>query len=181
MDFDQYVKLLLEANGQAFRSSSPWIFTDGMGFGDESVWWPSKLKVRPVPHEGLDLVSFRGDFGVKPLFAGFRVVSPVAGVVVGICPDFLAETVWIRSETGVKKVILLAHVDPAVTLGQRLGCGDPVGVISYPVTNVPLHLHLSVLVGALQSLPAMTWEDVHCTAQVKFISPLSGLHRDSQS
>lgn len=175
MDFYQYGKLLLEANGQAFTSSSPWVFTGGMGFGDEDVWWPSKLKVRPVPHEGLDLVSFKGDLGVKELPGGFRVVSPVAGVVVGRCPDFLAETVWIRLETEPAKMILLAHVNPTVTVGQRLVCGDLVGVVSYPVTNVPLHLHLSVLVGVWQSLAELTWEEVHYAPQLKFINPLSGL------
>jgi len=171
MDFEQYGRVVLEANGLAYRGVSPWLFADGMGFLDTAVWWPSTWELRPVPHEGLDLVQFTGTSGIKEVGAGFLVVSPVNGVVVEICNDYLAKTVWVTNANKAEHLIALSHVSPMVSTGQRLICGDPVGRITYPVTTVPHHLHLSVLAGKWQAIKRLDWDGVHGQSGVRFIDP----------
>lgn len=172
MYLNQYGKILLEVNGWHCHDSSSWVFTDGMGFGDEAVWWHSKWPKRPVGHEGLDFVQFNdGDGCLVNMFAGFVVISPVTGVVVGLCDDYLAQTLWIRIDQYPQKLVVLSHLHASVTVGDRLCCGDPIGDISYEVKNVPLHLHVSVLSGDWESLPKLTWAEVHRQSLVKFIYP----------
>ena len=171
MDFDHYGNLLVEVNGFPAVKPSPWLFSDGMGFADEAVWWSSAWGKRPVPHEGLDLVQFTLGAGVQGVFSGFLIVAPVSGVVVDICDDFLAETVWLNPDGQPQHLVLLSHIEPWVVPGQRLVCGDPVGVVCFPVNNVPLHLHLSLLEGQWQRMKALTWDEVHGQSHARFVYP----------
>ncbi len=172
MDLNQYGKLLLEVNDCGYCGASPWVFADGMGFNDEAVWWGSKWEKRPVAHEGVDFVQFTDTLGrLVRMSLGFVVVSPVAGVVVGVCNDYLAQTLWVRVDQHPQRVVALCHLQTHVRCGQRLCCGDPVGKISYQVKNVPLHLHLSVLFGDWQSMPDLTWEVIHHENYTTFVYP----------
>jgi hypothetical protein len=58
-----------------------------------------------------------------------------------------------------------------VVVGQRLCCGDPVGVVDYPPCTVPLHLHLSVLTGDWQSIETLSWDTVHRQSHARFTDP----------
>ncbi len=171
MNFDKYCVLLLEANGVNAPGVSPFIISDGMGLGDDAVWWDSSWDKRPVPHEGIDLVRFKTSSGVVSVFRGFRIISPVSGTVVGISPDFLDKTVWLNPDGRPDVVVVLAHLAPQVTLGQRLVCGDAVGLIDYKVRGVPLHLHVSMLTGAWRSIPVLDWRGVHAQQVAHFVQP----------
>lgn len=171
MDFNCYGRLLLEANGLSYCDGPPWVFKGGMSFTDSAVWWPSDWLARPVPHEGLDLVHFQTDRGLQMVEAGFMVVAPVSGVVVEICHDYLAKTVWLSADHDSGKLVVLCHIKPKVVVGQRLCCGDPVGVVDYPPCTVPLHLHLSVLTGDWQSIETLSWDTVHRQSHARFTDP----------
>ncbi len=171
MDFDQYGQLLITVNKQDVASSS-WLFVDGMGFADEAVWWPSLWQKRPNPHEGLDLVRFSLGSKEKDVFPGFLVISPVSGVVVDICTDFLDKTVWINPENQPDHLVLLSHMQPFVFPGQNVICGDPVGIISFTDRDIPLHLHLSVLRGQWQLIKKLSWQEIHQQRHARFIYPV---------
>lgn len=171
MNFAEYCGLLLEANGVIATGVSPFIIADGMGLGDDAVWWPSVWQKRPVAHEGIDLVRFRTASGVASVFRGFRIISPVSGTVVAICADFLDKTVWLNPDTQPDVLVLLSHLDPRVTPGQRLVCGDAIGFINYAVSNVPSHLHLSVLAGDWRSISVLDWQGVHDQPFAHFVQP----------
>lgn len=162
----------MEANWYPPLDSGHWQLCDGMGFLEMAVWWESAWPKRPFAYEGLDLREFAdGATLVLTVFKGFRVVSPVSGVIVGIFKDFLAETVWIQDSNCPDRVVLLGHVCPTVAVGEWVCCGDVVGDLSYVDRQVPLHLHLSVLSGEWQRIKDRFWAGLLRQNYAQFIYP----------
>ncbi len=122
-----------------------WEFPPGARFNDRKEWW-RKDGVRPVPHQGIDLVAWRNAVGdIIALDQETLVVTAYEGVVINISPDFLGKSVFIMSEGCLLQIY--SHIEPVDRLkkGMEIGGGTVIGKISPQKKElISPHLHLSL-------------------------------------
>jgi hypothetical protein len=136
-----------------------WRLKPGMAFGADHFWWPAAGKKRPRPHEGIDFFCYEDTRKRVHYLAGGLVPCPCHGEVVGLCPDFLGHSVFVRAAGPCGPgIYVLAHVAPSVDLGQIVAPGQGVGTVAAGTGRVPGHLHVSLLGGGPGDLPAqLSW------------------------
>ncbi len=151
-----------------------WFFELGMNYSDKEYWWPSYRQKRPVSHEGIDFFWYVDGHGQKRPLGQAKVPCPCDGKVLALCEDFLGQSVFILNADPAGKVDLfaVAHIIPSVRIGQRVKCGDLVGVIAPGQGRVPGHLHVSALYGDWHDLPRqLTWPALNKQKGLHFVNP----------
>lgn len=161
-----------------------WIFYPGMLFQSFQKWW-GRGGERATPHEGIDLRLYSTvrdeQLAVQP---DMKVPSPYAGSVVGIIPDFIGQSVFVRHgdlwKPGFHLFTLFGHTKPRpeVTRGSELKEGEVAATIADASTkhgDLQSHLHISqAWIDDTIAFDAISWDKINDQRAV-LIDPLTVL------
>jgi hypothetical protein len=155
-----------------------------MRFGEREAWWRGGAP-REAPHEGLDLVAFRGRDGRRVSLApGVRVPALWAGTVVAVVADFLGRSVFVahdrRDAEGRRLHSVYGHLEPRPGRAPAglLREGEEVGAVADPAarkSSVPAHLHLTVAWIAGDARGTLDWSVLRDPVRALLIDPLPHL------
>ncbi len=151
-----------------------WLFQPGMAYGDVGFWWPMSQEKRPRPHEGIDFFCYEDRRGRRHSLTLRSVPAPCGGEVIGLCPDFLGHSVFLRPDHSADQggVYILAHISPQVSVGQIMKQGDVVGRVAAARGETPAHLHVSFLLGDWRDLPGeLNWPGLLGQEKLRFVRP----------
>lgn len=168
-------------NGLAPVTATAWVVRSGMEFGAGQAWWRPGT-VRPVPHAGLDFVSYRDSQGQDhPLPVGAAIPALYPGQVAAVFQDFLGATVLLchplQDLRGWSFCTIYGHLVPVPGLecGAKLAAGARVGGVAGPAAGrgqVTPHLHLSLGWLATEAIGAdFDWTTLGRSARVDLLDP----------
>jgi len=170
--------------GFDFPGVKEWLFCPGMLFQSTDKWWGDRTGLRPQPHEGLDLLLYR-DQEERVRHLGEVIPIPVMsdGVVVGIIPDFLGQTVIVEhpvpDREDERQYTIYAHTRPreGICQGTKVGRGDAIAAIAMPGRSpFPMapHLHISIAWAATPvSCVHFDWNTIGVSELLTLLDPLS--------
>jgi hypothetical protein len=162
----------------ALHAGEP-VHESGMEFGALHAWW-GRRRLRPNPHEGIDLVGFRSASGASEASIHGMMLRPIEdGECVAVFYDFLGSTAIVRRPPPSDLLWCYAHLqlDPGVRRGAMLGTGDTLGLVAegsgpgHRSTACPPHLHLSLLheqCGGFE-WSRLDWSTIHDVPQLCFV------------
>lgn len=179
----RFFDLLLDANQTRLAGFKRWLFHPGMLFQAPQQWWGQE-KLRPYPHEGLDLCCFETAAGRRlALDHTTAIPAPFPGAVVKIAPDFLGQSIFLAhgvvSADGRRLYAAFGHTTPAAGLaaGRTVQEGDIVAAVSAPVnrkTAVSPHLHVTLaLIPDAFGLDQLSWNNLGHNPDVVLVDPLA--------
>lgn len=158
-----------------------WHFLDGMSFKESNKWWADCGK-RPVPHEGVDLLSFVDKSAKIKRLAGDIILPPVQkGVVAKTFPDFLGQTIILKHDLinseGCYLHSAFGHVEPLRRYlpGDLVEEGQPLAVLATDNdhNNIPPHLHISIFwLNATFPLTNLDWSTIGSSDKIILVDPL---------
>lgn len=155
---------------------SGWVFTGGMGFGDEYTWWGGR-KRRPAPHEGVDFYAYVDkNSRQRTLRAGIRIPFLARGRIVSVCDDFLGRSLFVHHEfeTGEAIVAVYGHLATRWTGGEEVHPGEVAGGLAPATAVVPSHLHISFFLPPPGCRPEqLDWRYLNNCEFSCFIDPFS--------
>ncbi len=177
-----FTALLLAANPELEAVFAAWLFADGMRFGEWRKWWKPGSERRKLPHEGLDLLTFKTNGGKEGRLAhGLRIPALFAGTITAIVPDFLGHTVAVacaeKNPESFRLHIFYAHLAPApgLRVGDIIEDSLTIGWLpeSKPAPTVcPPHLHLSLaLVSSNFRMADFSWNRFVASEQFRPCDP----------
>jgi murein DD-endopeptidase MepM/ murein hydrolase activator NlpD len=145
-------RTLVRANGLDGGGFRGWRFDPAMRFEATGMWWDDR-GLRPRPHEGLDLCTYRDASGARRrLGTETRVPAMYDGTVIRLCADLIGRSVMMAHRfSGLPGhyYTLYGHTRPGAGLqaGHAVCAGEIVAQLA-PVTRpgatVLPHLHISV-------------------------------------
>jgi hypothetical protein len=171
---------LLKANRLAEQGFESWLFHPDMLFGAPRFWWGSR-KLRPRPHEGIDLVLFRDRTGkIRSLGAGAVIPPLPGGKIVRISPDFIGASIYIAHESfderGRRLYSLYGHLEPdgGVPEGKSVSENEILGSVARVNSgSIPSHLHLSIaFLPEPFPFEDLSWDRLGALPEVSFVDPL---------
>ena len=147
----------------------------GMRFGDMHTWW-SDRKMRPRPHEGVDVATFVSTQSVVFGVGTTPIRAVEDGVVVACFSDFLGTTIIVRCNRDQHDQFcwLYAHLhlldEQRMQPGCRIERREILGHAAATLKRCPPHLHLSLLRIKKEPVPwsEISWETIHATSAVEF-------------
>ncbi len=180
MIHSSFLDYLLALNQPQMAGFQRWLFQPGMLFNAPETWWEEK-KLRPTPHEGLDLYRFADAAGqIKELDEQIKIPATFAGKIVKIGDDFLGKSLYLSheifSQDGRQLYTAYGHTQPlALKAGHMVPAGDPLATLpAAPAkkTGIPGHLHLT-LAWVPVSLPAdrLNWQNLSADPTITLIDP----------
>jgi murein DD-endopeptidase MepM/ murein hydrolase activator NlpD len=175
-----FTEVFVRENSLDKQGFSTWFFYPGMEFGAQETWWGDRGK-RARPHEGVDLLFYRGtNDNVFSFGAGARIPVMYDGVVVKVIEDFLGKTVIIEHRfptTGEDVFLTLyGHTSPVdeIVTGQDVKAGEIIATLALSWrAKAPIpHLHLSLAWGR-KSIPydILDWTTICYPDTVSLIDP----------
>ena len=148
----------------------------GMEFGAPNAWWGQR-RLRPRPHEGLDLVGFRANASEASIL-GMSLRPIEGGECVAVFQDFLCYTAIVRRQAPSELLWCYAHLqlNPGVRPGMMLSTDDVLGWVPADSdaerrSKCPPHLHLSLLHQQSGGLEwgSVDWRTIHDMPQLSFV------------
>lgn len=175
-----FTRSLLAKNHEMATRFREWLWTPGMGFQDDNLWW-GEGKKRISPHEGVDYVRFHDRNGKSwNLAGGLAVPSIFPGKIVRLYRDFLAWSLYIRHPQFVMPGRVLytvyGHLQPGkkVCVGRRVAAGEVVGFLEKYRQNdiVPLHVHLTIAwISEVVAPEELSWQLLNDRDLVTLVDP----------
>ena len=147
-----FTRALVRANGLEARGFCGWQVEPAMRFGATHMWWDDR-GLRPRPHEGLDLCSYRDrDQAVQRLDTEIQIPAMYDGTVVRLCDDYIGRSAMMEHRFPGRPgclYTLYGHTRPhgSLAAGQAVRAGEIVArlaPVTRPSSTVLPHLHISV-------------------------------------
>lgn len=178
----KFFDYLLALNRSRLDQFCHWLFHPGMLPQASQQWW-GKQKLRPTPHEGLDICWFRDKAGCqRSLPPATRIPAPFPGRVVQVSADFLGQSIFLIHKGLVTDdwclLTAFGHTTPlpGVAADTPVQEGDSIATLAHPAgqkTLVKPHLHLTVAIVPADSSPSdFSWAKLNACKAILLLNPL---------
>jgi len=126
-----------------------WIFDRDMSVGASNYWWGDR-KRRKIPHEGIDLYSYKDLEGnMRHIQAGDEVSAIYDGEIVCTIDDFIGKTIFMKhnvyDDAGNQLYTIFGHIDPRDI--KKADRGDLIATVADSAKKnrtAPSHLHVTM-------------------------------------
>lgn len=177
---------LTALNQEQFSNLSCWVFYKGMLFLGMEKWW-NKGRIRPKPHEGLDVCYFRDKKSkITSINENTIIPAPYDGIVVSIKEDFIGTSVFAKLDLSSEYPLLWAlghmNLEMSIQRGTKVKEGMPLGTLA-PVlkrgSGLLPHLHVSVgFFKTVDMLEIIDWHKLNDRSYIQLLDPLPLLFKN---